>query len=280
MPNMNDTEVVARRVLPIIYVVDTSGSMYGERIAKVNQAMLEMPRVLQDISDNNPDAETKIGVLQFSTSAKWTTPGLVAMKDYFWNKLDAGGTTMFAEMLTELHAKLSRSEYMKSDTGCCIPVLVFMSDGEPTDADGVWEKKLEWVKQNNKWFQNAIKIAIAIDDEADKDALAKLVGTREAVIQVNDVNTLKTLIQVVSATASKIGSTSRTSKDVNPTQDIIKETVKQVDPDKVKIANGAGQFVNPTPAPTPAPAAGSDPNATGNPPAPPVPGTWPTSTAW
>ena len=46
MPNMNDTIEVARRVLPIVYVVDTSGSMYGERIAKVNQAMLEMPRVL------------------------------------------------------------------------------------------------------------------------------------------------------------------------------------------------------------------------------------------
>ncbi len=269
MPNMNDTQEVARRVLPIIYVIDTSGSMYGERIAKVNQAMLEMPRVLQDVSDSNPDAETKIGVLQFSTGSKWITPGLVAMKDYFWNKLDAGGTTMFAEMLGELHSKLSRSEYMESNTGCCVPVLIFMSDGEPTDADGVWEQKLEWVKQNNKWFKHAIKIAIAIDDESDKEALAKLVGTRESVIQVNDVNTLKTLIQVIGATASKIGSTSRTSQDVNPTQEIIKETVKQVDPGKVKLDDGTGNFVNPDPAPQPS-------GGTATPP----PGTWPTSTAW
>ncbi|MBR7160802.1 MAG: VWA domain-containing protein, partial [Clostridia bacterium] len=153
MPNMRDTEEVARRVLPLIYVIDTSGSMYGERIAKVNQAMLEMPRVMKDVSDSNPDAETKIGVLQFSTGAKWVTPGLVSMDDFYWNKMEAGGTTMFAEMLNELHAKLSRSEYMKSDTGCALPVLIFMSDGEPTDANGVWEKKLDWVTQNNKWFQ-------------------------------------------------------------------------------------------------------------------------------
>lgn len=273
MPNMNDTEVVARRVLPIIYVIDTSGSMYGERIAKVNQAMLEMPRVLKDVSDSNPDAETQIGVLQFSTGSKWITPGLVSLEDYFWNKVDAGGTTMFAEMLGELHAKLSRSEYMNNPLGYCVPVLIFMSDGEPTDADGVWEQKLEWVKQNNKWFKHAIKIAIAIDDESDKDALAKLVGTRESVIQVNDVNTLKTLIQVIGMTASKLGSKSRTSQDINATQEIIKETVKQIDPNKVKMDNGQGQFVNPVP-----PAPSADPKAI-NPPAP-VPGTWPTDVTW
>ena len=270
MPTMKETEVVARRVLPIIFVIDTSGSMYGERIAKVNQAMLEMPRVLKDVSDNNPDAESQIGVLQFSTGSKWITPGLVSLEDYFWNKLDAGGTTMFAEMLGELHTKLSRSEYLNNPIGYCKPVLIFMSDGEPTDVDGVWEQKLEWVKQNNKWFQHAIKIAIAIDDESDKDALAKLVGNSESVIQVNDVNTLKTLIQALAITSSMIGSKSRTSKDANPTQDIIKEAVKQVDPNKVKMDNGKGQFVNPIP-----PAPSADPKVT-----PPVPGTWPTSNAW
>ena len=276
MANMGNTEVVARRVLPIIYVVDTSGSMYGERIAKVNQAMLEMPRVLKDVSNDNPDAETRVGVLQFSTGAKWVTPGLVQMEDFYWNKLEAGGTTMFAEMLNELHAKLSRSEYMKSDAGFCVPVVIFMSDGEPTDVNGVWEQKLEWVKQNNKWFQHATKIAIAIDEEADKEALAKLVGTREAVIQVNDVNTLKTLIQVVSMTASKIGSTSRTSHDVNPAQEIIKETVKQIDPQNIKMDDGKGNFVNPIQKPD------ADPVLI-NPAAPtpdPVPGSWPTEVVW
>lgn len=274
MPNMNETEVVARRVLPIIYVIDTSGSMYGERIAKVNQAMLEMPRVLKDVSDSNPDAETQIGVLQFSTGSKWITPGLVSLEDYFWNKVDAGGTTMFAEMLGELHAKLSRSEYLNNPIGYCKPVLIFMSDGEPTDADGVWEQKIEWVKQNNKWFQHAIKIAIAIDDESDKDALAKLVGTRESVIQVNDVNTLKTLIQALAVTSSMVGSKSRTSKDVNPTQQIIKEAVKGVDPKKIKMDDGKGNFVNPIP-PTPS----ADPDPLIDPPAP-VPGSWPTDTVW
>ena len=276
MANMGNTEVVARRVLPIIYVVDTSGSMYGERIAKVNQAMLEMPRVLKDVSDDNPDAETRVGVLQFSTGAKWVTPGLVQMEDFYWNKLEAGGTTMFAEMLNELHAKLSRSEYMKSDTGFCVPVVIFMSDGEPTDASGVWEQKLEWVKLNNKWFQHATKIAIAIDEEADKDALAKLVGTREAVVQVNDVNTLKTLIQVVSMTASKIGSTSRTSHDVNPAQEIIKETVKQIDPNNIKMDDGKGNFVNPIQKPDTDPVLINPISPTPDP----VPGTWPTDVVW
>lgn len=96
MPKVNETKIVARRVLPIIYVIDTSGSMSGERIGIVNEAMKETMDVLKDVSAHNPDAEIKVGVLKFSTSANWVTKGLVFMDDFFWNDLEAGGTTEIA----------------------------------------------------------------------------------------------------------------------------------------------------------------------------------------
>ena len=87
MPNVNDTITVARKVLPIIYVLDTSGSMQGDRIAAVNEDMNETMDVLRDVSAHNPDAEIKVGVLKFSTSAEWVTNGLVFLDDFFWNNL-------------------------------------------------------------------------------------------------------------------------------------------------------------------------------------------------
>lgn len=240
MPNVNETVEVARKVLPIVYVLDTSGSMYGDRIASVNEAMNETMEVLRDVSKHNPDAEIKVGVMQFSTKASWVTNGIVPLDDFFWNNLSEGGTTEVSTALTELHNKLSRSEFLVSDTGFCIPVIIFMSDGEPTDP-GLWESKLEWVKNNNKWFKYATKIAIAIGDDADKNCLAKLVGNSESVVQVKDMATLKTLIKVASVTASMINSKSRTSNDNGNASAIINQTLAQIDdPSSVQVGTDDG----------------------------------------
>ena len=245
MPNVNETVEVVRKVLPIVYVLDTSGSMTGDRIAAVNEAMNETMEVLRDISAHNPDAEIKVGVLKFSTNAEWITNGLVFLDDFFWNDLQAGGTTEVATALTALHSKLSRSEFLVSDTGFCIPVIIFMSDGEPTDP-GVWESKLEWVKNNNKWFKYATKIALAVGEDADKNCLEKLVGNREAVAEVTDLATLKTLIKVASMTASKMNSKSRTTADAGGGADILREVKKQLDdPDSVQVGtDGADPWNN------------------------------------
>ena len=236
MPNMNDTGVVARRVLPIIYILDTSGSMMGENIGAVNAAMDETIDVLRDVSAHNPDAEIKVGVLQFSSNASWITDnGLVYMDDFYWNKLTAGGATEVSEALEELDNKLSRKAFLQSDTGFCVPVLIFMSDGAPTDP-GRWEHKLEEMKNNNKWFRYATKIAVAIGDKADKTCLAKLVGNSECVVAVNDTETLKKLIKVASVTASMINSKSRTTAEGGNAVQIIKQTQEALDdPGKIDI---------------------------------------------
>ena len=221
MPNVNETVEVARKVLPIIYVLDTSGSMAGERIASVNEAMNETLEVLRDVSEKNPDAEIKIGVLKFSTNAEWVTNGLVFMDDFYWNDLQAGGVTDFGAALKELNSKLSRSEFLVSDTGFCVPVLMFMSDGQPTDN---YQKALDEINATNKWFKYATKIAIAVGEDADRGALEKIAGNKEAVVAVDDVVTLKALIKVASVTASMINSKSRTTAESNNAVEIIKQT--------------------------------------------------------
>lgn len=217
MPDIREQETIARKLLPIIYVLDTSGSMAGDRIAAVNTAMSETMEVLKDVSNNNPTAELKIGVLQFASGAKWiTSNGFVYMDDFYWNDLKAGGLTDLGSALDELQSKLSRSAFLNSDVGYKVPVIIFMSDGGPTDD---YEKALKKINETNKWFRASTKIAIAVGDEANVDVLQKIVGNQEAVIRVDDLESLKKLIRVVSVTASMIGSRSRT--DSNSTGDIM-----------------------------------------------------------
>lgn len=239
MPNANEVEIVARRVLPVIYVLDTSGSMADERIAAVNAAMNETVDVLKDISKHNPDAEIKIGVLKFAAKAEWVTKnGLVFMEDFFWNDLTVGGTTEVAQALQALDEKLSRKAFLVSDTGFCLPVIIFMSDGAPTDP-GIWESKLEKVRNTNKWFKYATKIALAVGEKADKECLARIVGEREAVAEVTDLETLKALIKVVSVTSSLINSKSRTTADAVSGASVLDTAQEQMDnPDGLNIYSG------------------------------------------
>ena len=66
-----DNESVPRRTMTLVFVVDTSGSMEGNKIGAVNDAIRNVIPMLKDISDNNADAEIKIAALDFSSNVKW-----------------------------------------------------------------------------------------------------------------------------------------------------------------------------------------------------------------
>lgn len=205
MPDIRGT--ILKKVLPIIYVIDTSGSMSGARIASVNEAMHECGKILLENSTEIPDAEIKIGAVTFSSGAKWVTErSLATVEDFHWNEIGASGVTDLGAALYALDDKLSRSKLLVSDTGFCVPVIIFMSDGYPTDD---WKEALEKVSTENKWFARAKKIAIAIGDGADKDVLSELVGNSKSVVTVNDLEMLKKLIVAVSCSASMMASRSR-----------------------------------------------------------------------
>ena len=194
MPLPSDTEKISRKLLPIIYVLDTSGSMEGSRIAAINAAMNETMEVLKDVSQKNPRAELKIGVLQFSTGPQWVTNELVFMEDFYWNDLKAGGLTDFGSALNELHNKLSREQLLVSEVGFLTPVIIFMSDGEPTDD---YESALNKIKSNNNFFKVSTKIVAAVGNDANVQVLQEITGNKEAVIKVNDEESTKSFMEII-----------------------------------------------------------------------------------
>lgn len=223
MADMRDlAEGVVKKELHIFYVLDTSGSMTGAPIAALNDAMRDTVSELADISKTSADAALKLAVMEYNSTCRWVTfgdNGLEDMEDFFWTDLTANGLTNLGEALKELNKQLSRNAMMKSATGNKVPVIIFMSDGYPNDA---WEQALNELK-NNKWYQTAIKIAFALGDDADESVLAQVVGSTEAVIKTNDLATFKSMIRIVSVTASLAASTSRTTEGGIDGKKIVKD---------------------------------------------------------
>lgn len=97
--------------------------------------------------------------------------------------------------------------------------------------------------KTNNWFKHAIKIAIAIGEDADKTVLAAFTGTPESVIAVNDKHTLKMLIRKVSVRASEFQSHSKQTSDVETTPE--EDSAKIVQDVKDEISQEAGTAGNP-----------------------------------
>ncbi|MDL2244469.1 VWA domain-containing protein [Parabacteroides sp. OttesenSCG-928-J18] len=225
MSLLNDTVSVPRRTMTLFFLIDTSGSMAGNKIGAVNDAIVNVLPMLEHISSSNPDAEIKVAALEFSNGTKWFYNEPKLVDDFKWIDVKAGGLTSLGEACIELNSKLSRSGYMKSASGSYAPAIILLSDGGPTDNfDGGLQ-----TLQGNKWFKNAIRIAIAIGDDADLNVLSRFTGNSEAVIKVKNIDALKQIIRIVAVTSSQIGSKSSSAGDTTKQDQVIKDVNQAVD---------------------------------------------------
>lgn len=227
--SFTDSVEIPRRTMVLFFVVDTSGSMSGDKIGALNDAIRETLPDLQDLSENNADAKIKIATLQFDSNVQWRDPEPVDSENFVWNDLQAGGLTSLGAALLELKDKLSTKKFMQEAVGSFAPVILLLSDGAPTDE---YRAALEEAKKNN-WFKHAIKVAIAIGNDADKNVLAEVVGNTEAVIDVHNKETLKKLIRFVSVTSSQVNSKSSGVDDATKSDKVIEQIKDFVDTENI-----------------------------------------------
>ena len=187
---------VSRRTMTLFFIVDASGSMDGAKMGTLNSAIEEVIPEIRKISAENADAAIKIAVLEFSSGTRWITPAPMDAEDFTWSFLTADGLTDFGAACKQLNEKLSRKAFMSDVAGSFAPAIFLLSDGE-----------LSKLMENN-WFKKAIKVAVAIGEDANKAVLAEFTGNKEAVLTVHTPEALTKMIRFVSVTASQIGSKS------------------------------------------------------------------------
>jgi len=188
---------LASRPLHFIWVVDCSGSMYGEKIGAVNNAIQATIPDMRDAAKNNPNAQLLIRTLKFSTGASWVTSTPVDIEDFAWDDLDAGGVTDLGQAFDMLAAQLTIPPMTDR---ALPPVLVLLSDGQPTDNYKAALDKLLHLP----WGKKAVRIAISIGQDADDDVLEQFTGNRELVLQANNPQALVKMIKWASTAASMV----------------------------------------------------------------------------
>ena len=225
---LDEQVTVPRRTMTLFFMIDTSGSMMGNKIGAVNDAVVNVLPMLEDISTTNPDAEIKIAALEFSSGCNWLYSEPKLASEFVWQDVQASGLTSLGAACEELNSKLSRSGYMVAASGSYAPAIILLSDGGPTDNFQAGLAKLK----SNSWFKAAIKVAIAIGDDADKSVLEQFTGSNEAVFTVHNIDALKQIIRIVAVTSSQIGSKSSSAGDASKQDQVvdeIKDAIQDID---------------------------------------------------
>lgn len=236
-----DNESIPRRKMTLFFMIDKSGSMCGSKIGSVNDAIENVLPMIGEISDENPDAEINVAALEFSTDTRWLYDEPKDAKEFIWQQVQAEGLTSLGEDCKDLNKKLSRKGgFMSSPSGCYAPAIILLSDGGPTDNFEAGLREL----QTNSWFKNAIRIAVAIGDDAAMDVLKQFTGSLEAVIKVHNIDALKKMIRVIAITSSQIGSKSTSATDISKQEQVVQEITEAVK-DVQGAETGAAPAANP-----------------------------------
>ena len=164
---------LSSRPLHFMWICDCSGSMNMDgKIQALNNAIKEATPEMQKVADENPNAQVLVRALKFSNGAQWINADSVPVDDYKWMDLEADGVTDMGSAFEMVAEQLKMPPMPER---ALPPVLVLISDGQPTDN---WKEGLKKLMEQ-PWGKKAVRIGIAIGSDADITSLQEFIGNNE-----------------------------------------------------------------------------------------------------
>jgi uncharacterized protein YegL len=173
MSNMPGEDGIATRPLHFIWICDCSGSMAADgKIESLNDAIKQALPVIKDSADSNPFAKVLIRCIKFSNGAEWINKEPIPLENFHWSDLSADGVTDMGKALSMVADELKMPPMEKRGYP---PVLVLVSDGQPTDNFDGGLKKL----MSESWGKKSVRLSVGIGEGADTEVLQKFIGNLE-----------------------------------------------------------------------------------------------------
>jgi uncharacterized protein YegL len=144
----------------------------GGKIQALNNAIREALPEMAKVAAENPNAKVMVRALKFSSGAQWINPDPVTIDKFKWTDLEADGVTDLGAAFKMVAAQLKMPPMPDR---ALPPVLVLISDGQPTDD---WKSGLKEV-MDQPWGKKAVRIAISIGTEEDNTSLQEFIGNVE-----------------------------------------------------------------------------------------------------
>jgi uncharacterized protein YegL len=162
------------------------------KIQALNNAIREAIPHMQSVAEENPNANVLVRAVKFSSGAQWHIAEPTPIAKLSWAELQAGGARDMGKALILVAEQLKSPPMIERGLP---PVLVLCTDGKPTDDFQGGLKAL----MAEPWGQKAVRLAVAIGEDADKDALQKFIGHPEIQpLQANNPAALVNYIKWVS----------------------------------------------------------------------------------
>jgi uncharacterized protein YegL len=175
--------------LPVILLLDVSGSMSGEKIRNVNDAVRDMLNTFSDTE--NGETEIHVAIITFGSQVKLHQP-LASASTIHWQDLSADGMTPLGSALQMAKAMIEDKDVLPSRA--YRPTVVLVSDGGPNDA---WEKPLNAFINDGR-SAKCDRMAMAIGADADAAVLGEFIeGTPNQLFYAENAKQLRDFFKFV-----------------------------------------------------------------------------------
>jgi uncharacterized protein YegL len=153
--------------LPVVLLLDVSGSMGGQKIQNMNAAVRDM---LADFSDTETsEIDIHVAIITFGDQVL-LHQALTSASAIQWQDLSASGMTPMGTALQMAKAMIEDKDTVPSRA--YRPVVVLVSDGGPNDS---WETPLHAFIGEGR-SAKCDRMAMAIGADADEGVLRKFLG--------------------------------------------------------------------------------------------------------
>jgi len=175
--------------LPVILLLDVSGSMSGGKIRILNDAVREMLDTFRDTE--NSETEIWVAIITFGDKVLLHQK-LVSAGHIQWHELSADGLTPLGVALQMAKAMIEDKDEVPSRA--YRPTVVLVSDGEPTDD---WKGPLNEFVGNGR-SAKCDRMAMAIGAGADEAVLRQFVeGTQNQIFYAENAGQLRDFFKFV-----------------------------------------------------------------------------------
>jgi uncharacterized protein YegL len=200
---------ISNRPLRFFWVLDVSGSMAGEKIGQLNHSIREALPAMKASAAENPHAAVEVRAMTFGSGYRWMTPQAIPLESFTWADVSINGITDMGAAMKAMAAELAVGNMPERGLP---PVIVLVSDGQPTDDFDSGLKAL----LAEPWGKRAVRMAIAIGDDADLDVLRRFINHPEIEpLVAHNAGDLAQFIRYASTTVLKSASApaSQTPRD-------------------------------------------------------------------
>ncbi len=164
---------LARRPLHFIWIADCSTSMRTSgKMEALNNAISKALPHMSSVASENPNADVLIRAITFSSGAQWHVKDPVPVDQFEWIPLEAGGVTDMGKAFSLLEEVLNMPPM---ENRALPPVLVLITDGQPTDD---YKTALDSLLRK-PWARKSVRLGIGIGSAANTRVLKEFIDNDE-----------------------------------------------------------------------------------------------------